>query len=79
MVGIVVMLREIISFVETALSPVYGKLALTSTVSNPVKSHVDCFCSLLLDGGVGDAGGSGVVSGNWSGGLGMAKFFQGDA
>jgi hypothetical protein len=47
-----VMLAEIIGAVETALAPIYMKLALADTITNPVKSHANCFRMFLFDCGV---------------------------
>jgi hypothetical protein len=58
MVGVAVMFGELISLVENAFSPVDDKLVLMSTVANPIKLHVNCFGSFLLDGVVDDARGS---------------------
>ena len=71
------MLREIISFVETTAFPVVDvKLALSDTVSNPVKAQVDSFGSFLFDGVIGDAGSGAVVCLDGSRWLRMAKFFK---
>jgi hypothetical protein len=79
MVGIAVMFGEVIGLIETAFAPINYKLALASTVADPIEAHVDGFGSLLLDSVVGDTGCSGIVSGNRSWGLLMAEFFECDS
>jgi hypothetical protein len=77
--GVAVMLGEVIGLVENAFAPVDVKLTLACTVAYPVKAHVDGLGSFLLDGVVGDARGSGVVSGNRSRQLFVPEFFEGDS
>jgi hypothetical protein len=79
MVGVAVMFGEVIGLIETAFLPVDDKLALASMAANPIKLHADCFGSFLLDGVVGNARSSSVVSCNWSWWLWMAEFFECDS
>jgi hypothetical protein len=73
-------LREIISTVETAFFPINNKLALANTITNSIKWHVNGFGSFLFDGVIGNAGGGAVVrSLDWGGRLAVALFFKGDA
>ena len=73
------MFGEVITKVVLAWLPVYDELALSHPVFHPIKTHVHCFGSALFDSVVGDAGGDLVVSGDWSGGLRVAEFFEGGA
>jgi hypothetical protein len=43
MVGFAVMFGEVIGLIETAFAPINYKLALASTVANPIKAHVNGF------------------------------------
>ena len=71
------MFGEVVCKVSGTWSPKYDELSLVYTVSNPVKTHVYCFCLLDFDIVVGNPCGSGVVSDDWSGLLFMAKLFKG--
>ena len=55
------------------------KLALFDAISDPIKSHVHCFGTTLFDGLVADAGCTGVVGLNGSGGLRVTHVFEGGA
>lgn len=79
MMSVAVVFGEIVGFVQNAFSPIDHKLALAGSISDPVKAHINCLGSLLLDGVVGNAGGSGVVSGNGCWWLFVAEFFKGDS
>ena len=50
-----VVLGEVVSTVGGASLPVHAKLALADPVSDPVKSHIHGFGSLLFDGVIGNA------------------------
>jgi hypothetical protein len=76
MMGRRVVFAEIIGAVEAALLPIDVKVALADAVTNPVKSHVNCFRMFLFDGVVGNTGSSTVVSLNGSRRLRMSKFFK---
>lgn len=65
-------LGEIIGKIVTAFLPVDSELALADAIADPVEAHVDGFGAALLDSVVDDAFGTGVVSLDWSGGLGPA-------
>ena len=70
------MFGKIISPVQNSSFPVDVELALADTVANPVEVHIDGFGSFLFDRVIGDAKGGTVVSYNWSGRLGIAKFLK---
>jgi hypothetical protein len=55
------------------------KLALSNTIANPVKAHIDSFGPFLFDDVVGDTRGGAVVSLDGSRRLQMAKFFETNA
>ena len=74
-----VMLGIIIGFVCLTGLPINHEFSLADLVSDPEEAHVHGFGALLFDGIVGNASGCGIVSYNWSGILGMAKFFESDA
>ena len=63
------MLGEIIRSVGSAPPPIYYELSLTDTVTDPIKSHVDCFGTALLDSVCCESDGGAVVGDNWCGGL----------
>ena len=73
------MLCEVVGSICDAAAPVNDELALRNAVTNPVEAHIHRFGSLLLDGVVGNAGGSAIVGDDGGGRLGMAKFFERDA
>jgi hypothetical protein len=52
-------------------------LALRDAVFDPVEAHVNSFGVALFDSVVGHAGGTGLVSLDWSGWLGMAHLGEG--
>lgn len=68
-----------ITKVVSARAPIDGELALSGTVADPVKSHVDGFGPFLFDGVVGKADSSGVVNLHGSGRLRMSKFSKSGA
>ena len=49
--------------------PVDEEMTLYCAVAYPIKAHVDCFQSFLIDGVVGKAVGVGVVNLDWRGRL----------
>jgi hypothetical protein len=65
-------LGEIIGKIVTAFLPVDSELALADGIADPVEAHVDGFGAALLDSVVDDAFSTGVVSLDWSSGLGPA-------
>ncbi len=65
-------LGEVVGQIVGATAPVDEELALGDVVFDPVEAHVDGFGAALLDSVVDDAFGTGVVSLDWSGGLGPA-------
>ena len=67
-------LREIVREIFGAWSPNYLELSLSGAVSQPVKSHVDCFGAALFDGVVEDSFGALVVSLKHCGRLRVAQF-----
>ena len=70
---------EVVSKVATARGPIYVELALLDAITNPVKPHVHSFGALLFYRVVDDAKGSGVVSLDGGGWLGMVHFFKSGA
>ena len=74
-VGSAMMLRPIVSIVLFSRSPIKFELFLTLAVSQPVKSHVHCFCAFWLYFSVDDCICHCVVCLNWSGGLLVPHFF----
>ena len=49
------MLGVVVSKVSDTRMPVDEELALACEIMYPIKAHVDCFRSFLLDGLVGEA------------------------
>jgi hypothetical protein len=71
------MFGKIISCVQNSLFPIDVELALADAVTNPVEAHIDGFGSFLFDHVIGNAkGGTVLVSYDWSGRLGIAKFLK---
>ena len=50
-----VMLGEIVSEIVSPSFPMNDELALCDSVPDPIEAHVNCFGTLLFDGGIGDA------------------------
>ena len=73
------MFGVVISKVLDARFPMYVELVLSNTVTDPVKTHINCFRPALFDGIVDDTGGAGIVDLNRSCGLGPAEFEEGGA
>ena len=71
------MFCEIIPVICDAWAPDYAPLTLRCLVSEPVKSHVDCFGAALFDGVIEDAFSAFVVGLKHCGRLGMAQFDEG--
>ena len=69
-----VMLGEVVDMIVGTSFPVYKKLTLAHTVADPIKSHVNGFGALLLDGAVDDACSSHVFRLERSGWLWVAHF-----
>ena len=66
----------IVAQVFDAGLPVDEELTLYCAVAYPIKAHVDCFRSFLLDVVVGKAVGGGVVDLGWRGGLWVSQFAE---
>ena len=79
MMGRGMVLDKLISKVLGAGTPIHDVVSLADTILYPIKARVRGFGLVLAGGPVGDAGGAGVVSLDWSGGLLAAHFFQGNA
>ena len=60
---------EVVAKVDYTRLPVDEKTALACAIAYPIKAHVDCFISLLLDGVFVKAVGGRVVDLDWSGSL----------
>ena len=71
-----VMLTYVVRSVSVSRSPVDKKFILFDTVTYPIKSHVDSFCSFHFNAGVRKADGGGVVDLDGGGWLGMPHFFE---
>ena len=71
------MLGKIISQVVSSSPPVDNELTLVDPVSDPIKSHVNGLGTSLLDGVIGNARSTGIVSLDEGCLLGMACVFQG--
>ncbi len=67
-----VVLGEVIGFVGSTQSPKDVILALVDTITDPIELHVNGLGPFLFDVVIGNAGGSGVVSLNRGGRLGMS-------
>ena len=70
---------DVVSIVTVTWPLIDHELVLTDTVPDPVKTHVESFCSLLLYSIVREAYRSCVIDLDWCGRLGMAKFSKCDA
>lgn len=73
------MFGGIIAQIQCTWGPINMELALADAVFDPEESHVHGFGALLFDGVVGNAVGCGIVGGERSGTLFVAKFFKGDS
>ena len=73
------MFGEVIREVGRAFLPIDMKLALGDSVLDPIKSHVDCLGSTLLDGFVGESFSEGIVRLYRGCRLGMSHFNEGVA
>ena len=69
-------LDVIVAQVSDAGLPVDEELTLTCAVAYPIKAHVDCFRSFLIDGVVGEAVGGGVVYLDWRDRLWVPQFAE---
>ena len=56
------MFGEVVGLVVCTFAPVDNELALTNSVTHPIKSHVYCFGTALFDSVVDNSGGAGIVS-----------------
>ena len=74
-----VMFREIICIIIASPPPINQEVTLLDAIADPVKAHVNGFGPPLLDGGIGDACGTCVVSLDGRCHLWVAHFFQGRA
>ena len=79
MMGCGMVLGKVISEVLGAGTPIHDVVSLADTILYPIKAHVHGFGLALAVFPVGDAGGAGVVSLDWSGRLLAAHLFQGNA
>ena len=70
------MFCKIISLFCFSLLPIDQKLALVNTFTDPIKTHVHSLGSFLFDAVIANAGGSAVVSLDWSRGLRVSEFFK---
>ena len=68
------MLGVLVAKGYVAKLPVDEELTLSCVIVYPIKAHVDCFRSFLLDGVVGEAVGGRVVDLDWSGRLWVTYF-----
>ena len=73
------MFTYVICCVVITSTPVDNKLVVRYSVTDPVKSHVDCLGCFHFYVGVGETDGGGVVDLDWGGRLRMAHFYDGDA
>ena len=69
-------LGVIVAQVSDAVLPVDEELTLDCAVAYPIKAHVDCFRSFLLDDVVGEAVGGGVVNLDLRGRLWVPQFAE---
>ena len=60
-------------------SPIYQEVALRTSVAHPIKTHINCVCSALLDSGVDNSTLCGVVGKDRCGRLGVAHLREGEA
>ena len=74
-----VMLGVVITHVATAGFPEDHKLPIVNAVLQPIETHVNGFGALLFDCAIDNPTRHTVVSGEGSGGLGMAHFTEGGA
>jgi hypothetical protein len=67
---------KVVGQVFVAGAPVYAKLTLLDSITNPVKAHVNCFRVTLLNRVVDDSSSAGIVDldGGWW--LRPTKFFE---
>jgi hypothetical protein len=72
-------LGVVIGMVTVAFVPAVFELLLGFAILEPAVSHVHSFGATLLDGAVGDANCSAVVTTTVGGRLGMAHFVESDA
>ena len=71
--------REVVGQVGGSAFPVDDELALADAVADPVEAQVNGFGALLLDGVIGDAHSTFIVSLDGCGWLGVAKLSKGGA
>ena len=67
---------EVVSQVEESGAPIQMKLALFDAVTHPEILHIESSGTPLFYAIGNQVMGSGVISANWSGCLGMAHFFK---
>ena len=65
------MLADVVTPISGSRGPIYQEHILLDSITDPVKSHVDCFCSFLFEPRVGKADGRRVVDLDRGGWLGM--------
>ena len=66
----------IITSVAVAGFPIYFELALSTSVTDPIETHIDGLGAFLFDGVRGESYGGGVVHLHFGGRLGMIQFLQ---
>ena len=67
-------LSLIFTKVSVFRSPEDKELFLTNAIFNPSEVHIHSIGSCNLDGGIGEAGGGGIICLDWSRWLRVAKF-----
>ena len=73
------MFADLVSIVTAAWAPVDQKLVLTDPVTDPVKTHVKCFCRLSLNPIIGESNSSCVIYLDRGGRLGMSELCESNA
>jgi hypothetical protein len=69
-----VVLGEIIRAIVYSFLPKDEELSLSYAVTDPIKAHIDCFGSLLLDAVICNTSCCAVIGLNWSWRLLVAQF-----
>ena len=73
------MFTEVVREISGSRAPVYKEHILIDTVTDPIKLHVDRFCSFLFEVGVCKADGRRIVDLDRGGWLCMSHFLEADA
>ena len=66
----------IITSVVVAGFPIYFELALSTSVTDPIETHIDGLGAFFFNGVRGESYGGGVVHFHFGGRLGIIKFLQ---